>query len=205
MLKPSRSLRAPERAIIAPVIQMLKATVKFTYEDYKNLPESETKRYELIEGDLLMIPSPTFEHQDISVRLEFALYEFVRKHDLGAVLHAPLDVVLDDENVVQPDIIFISKTRLHIIHKEAIKGAPDLVIEILSPSTGERDRTAKKKLYARAGVTEYWLVDPASKTIEVLKLGEAGFERVALYKKDETLTSPLLLGLHISLAEIFSA
>ncbi len=183
---------------------MPKATIKFTYEDYKNLPESETKRYELIEGELLTVPSPSFEHQDISVHLEVALHEFVRKHQLGKVLHAPLDIVLDDENVVQPDIIFISKARSHIIHKEAIRGAPDLVIEILSPSTGERDRTVKKKLYARAGVTEYWLVDPEQKTIEVLKLGASGFERVALYTQDETLTSPLLPGLRISLREIFS-
>jgi Uma2 family endonuclease len=183
---------------------MTKATIKFTYEDYKNLPESETKRYELLEGELVMVPSPTFEHQDISVHLEFALYEFVHKHDLGIVLHAPLDVVLDDENVVQPDIIFISKARSQIIYKEAIRGAPDLVIEILSPSTGERDRTIKKKLYARAGVMEYWLVDPESKTIEVLKLSEAGFERVALYKRDEMLTSPVLPGLRIPLKEIFS-
>ncbi len=183
---------------------MPKATIKFTYEDYKNLPESETKRYELIEGELLMVPSPSFEHQDISVRLEFALYEFVRKHDLGTVLDAPLDVILDDENVVQPDIIFISKARSQIIHQEAIRGAPDLVIEILSPSTGERDRTMKKKLYARAGVPEYWLVDPESKTIEVLTLSETGFERVALYRENEILASPLLQGLRISLAEIFS-
>lgn len=183
---------------------MPKATIKFTYEDYKNLPESETKRYELIEGELIMVPSPTFAHQDISANLAFALAKFVREHKLGKVLNAPLDVVLDDENVVQPDIIFISQTRSHIIHKEAIKGAPDLVIEILSPSTGERDRTVKKKLYARAGVMEYWLVDPESKTIEVLKLGEAGFERVALYKEDEILTSLVLSGLHITLSEIFS-
>ncbi len=184
---------------------MPKATIKFTYEDYKNLPESETKRYELIEGELLMIPSPTFEHQDVSANLAFALAKFVREHKLGKVLNAPLDVVLDDENVVQPDIIFISKARSHIIHKEAIKGAPDLVVEILSPSTSERDRTMKKKLYARARVTEYWLVDPESKTIEILKLGETGFERVALYNKDETLTSPMLPRLQIPLTEVFSS
>ena len=184
---------------------MPKATIKFTYEDYKNLPESETKRYELIEGELLMVPSPTFEHQDISANLVFALAKFVREHKLGKVLHAPLDVVLDDENVVQPDIIFISKARSQIIHKEAIKGAPDLVIEILSPSTRERDRTVKKKLYARAGVAEYWLVDLESETIEVLKLEAAGFERVALYTKDETLTSPVLPELLIPLREIFSS
>ena len=184
---------------------MPKAAIKFTYEDYKNLPESETKRYELIEGELIIVPSPTFEHQDISANLVFALAKFVREHKLGKVLHAPLDVVLDDENVVQPDIIFISKARLQIIHQEAIKGAPDLVIEILSSSTRERDRTVKKKLYARAGVTEYWLVDPQSKTIEILKLGEAGFERVALYSQDEALTSPVLPGLQIDLREIFSS
>lgn len=182
---------------------MVKAAIKFTYEDYKNLPESETERYELLEGELVMVPSPSFEHQSISRNLGFLLWEFVSRHDLGIVLNAPFDVVLGEENVVQPDILFVSKARRRIIREEEIRGAPDLVVEILSPSTGGRDRTIKKKLYARHGVKEYWLVDPGEETIEVLALGRQGYKRVALHKKAETLTSPLLPGLKIPLAKIF--
>lgn len=185
---------------------MAKAAIKFTYEDYKNLPESETERYELLEGDLVMVPSPNFEHQSISSHLEFLLYEFVRKRDLGVVLYAPFDVVLGEageEHVVQPDLLFVSKERKRIIREGEIRGAPDLVVEILSPYTGQRDRTVKKKLYARYGVKEYWLVEPEEETIEILTLGRRGYERVALYKKADTLTSPLLPGLKIPLREVF--
>jgi len=185
---------------------MAKAAIKFTYEDYKNLPESETQRYELLEGELVMVPSPSFEHQDISGNLEFLLRLFVREHKLGVVLDAPLDVVLGEageEHVVQPDILFISKTRKKIIRQEEIRGAPDLVVEILSPYTGQRDRTVKKKLYARYGVKEYWIVDPEEEAIEVWALGRGGYERVALYKKADMLTSSLLPGLKIPLREVF--
>jgi Uma2 family endonuclease len=177
--------------------------IKFTYEDYKNLPESETKRYELLEGDLVMVPSPSWRHQDISRRLEFRLEAFVEKQQLGVVADAPLDVILG-EDVVQPDILFISQQRSTIIHDEAIRGAPDLVIEILSPATAQRDRTYKKTLYARHGVQEFWLVDPETQTVEVLSLRARGYRRAALYSRDETLESPLLPGLTIPLAEVFS-
>ena len=181
---------------------MAKTKIKFTYEDYKSLPESETKRYELLEGELVMVPSPTFEHQDILSNLLVELWNFVEEHDLGVVVTAPLDVVLG-EDVVQPDILYVSKRRARIITHEEIRGAPDLVVEILAPPTAQRDRTYKKRLYARHGVREYWLVDPDEKTIEVLSLGERGFERVSLYHEDETLSSPLLPGLKIELKEIF--
>ena len=180
--------------------------IKFSYEDYKNMPESETTRYELIEGELYMVPSPSFEHQHTSGGLYRALADFVEEHGLGTVLAAPLDVVLKGkrrESVVQPDIMFISKARSKIIHHEEIRGGPDLIVEILSPSTGKRDRTAKKMLYARHGVTEYWLVEPESETIEVLKLTARGYRLVATYSKKETLRSPLLPGLEISLQKIF--
>jgi len=143
--------------------------IKFTYRDYKSLPESETKRYELIEGELIMVPSPNIYHQRISGRIEFLLRDFVEKNKLGEVFYAPCDVHLGD-NVVQPDILFISKEHSYVIIKEEVKGAPDLVIEILSPATAKRDRTIKRALYARYGVSEYWLVDPEKKIIEVLTL-----------------------------------
>ena len=179
-----------------------KAQIKFTYEDYKSLPESETKRYELLEGELVMVPSPSWFHQSISRAIFRYLDRFVEDHALGGVWYAPLDVVLSDDYVVQPDILFISTARQSIIAKEEIRGAPDLVVEILSPSTAERDRTLKKKLYAKYGVQEYWLVDSEAQTVEVLTLGERGYERAGLYGKGETLESPLLPGLRIPLDEV---
>jgi len=142
--------------------------IKLTYEDYRNAPESERERYELFEGELVMVPSPSEYHQRISVNLEFLLCGFVKQRDLGFVYDAPLDVILSDDTVLQPDILFIGKERAKIIAEEGIRGAPDLVIEILSEATAKRDRTYKKTLYARHGVKEYWLVDPATKTVEVL-------------------------------------
>ncbi len=184
----------------------VKPRVKFTYEDYKSLPESETKRYELLGGELVEVPSPTEYHQRISRNLEFMLWRFVKEQDLGWVYDAPLDVVLgqgDTREVVQPDIFFISKEREKIIAEEEIRGAPDLVIEVTSPATEDRDRHYKKTLYARHGVKEYWIVDPDGKTVEIYTLGEKGFELVKVYKAGEILESPLLPGLVVDLKEVF--
>jgi len=179
-----------------------KAEIKFTYEDYKNLPESETRRYELLEGELIMVPSPNFEHQRISGNLEFVLRGFIQEKNLGTIIYAPFDVHLG-EDVVQPDILFISKGRSGIITEAEIQGAPDLVIEILSLATAERDRTYKRTLYARHGVKEYWLVDPERKRVEVFTLKEGRFEIVGVYGKTEILTSPSLPGLSIDLRKVF--
>ena len=179
--------------------------IKLTYEDYRNAPESERERYELFEGELVMVPSPGFKHQLILGNLVDVLRKFVSENDLGMVLFAPLDVMLSDDTVLQPDMLFVAKERASIAVKEGIRGAPDLVIEILSEATAKRDRTYKKALYARYGVKEYWLVDPARKTVEVLKLQEQGFKQVALYACEEkaVLKSPLLVGLSIDVAEVF--
>jgi len=179
-----------------------KIRIKFTYKDYKSLPESETKRYELLKGELVMVPSPNEYHQRISRKLEFLLQDFVEKNKLGEVYYAPLDVHLG-EDVVQPDILFVSKARSKIITEEEILGAPDLVIEILSPATAERDRTYKRTLYARNGVQEYWIVDPEEKTIEVMTLGRAGFESFGGYRKRDTLKSSIFPGLTINLSNVF--
>ena len=181
----------------------LQTEIKFTYTDYRNLPESETERYELLGGDLVMVPSPNEPHQRIARNLSFILWEYIRQQESGALYHAPFDVVLSPEDVVQPDIIFIAAERAHIITEHNVQGAPDLVIEILSPATAGRDRTYKRTLYARYRVGEYWLVDPMSRMVEVLILGERGFERAAEYRWDEVLRSALLPGLEIDLREVF--
>ncbi|MCL0081598.1 Uma2 family endonuclease, partial [Peptococcaceae bacterium] len=180
--------------------------VKFTYEDYKNLPDCETRRYELLGGDLVMVPSPTVYHQHISGNLGFALMKFVHENNLGRVYYAPLDVILGagkEWEIVQPDIFFISHERAGIITASEIQGAPDLVIEILSPATAGRDRTYKSKLYARHGTKEYWLVDPEIKIAEVFILEEKGFGLIATYEQTGILSSPLLPELKIDLKEVF--
>ena len=175
--------------------------IKFTYEDYLNAPED--KRYELLDGDLVALSSPEEFHQRVSILLGTKLVQFAVENRLGRVYHAPFDVVLSDFDVVQPDLIFVSNERADIITPANIQGAPDLVIEILSPSTATRDKTFKRSLYARHGITEYWMVDLTAKTITILRLGERGFEVVNTYGEGETLTSPTLQGFTLNLNDIF--
>lgn len=179
------------------------AKKKYTYKDYLNMPDD--KRYELIGGELIMMtPSPVPYHQWISKNIEYELERFVREKKLGKVFFSPCDVYLDDENVVQPDILFISHERTHIIGKNNIQGAPDLVIEILSESTVYNDLMKKKKLYAKFGVKEYWIVDPEGKTIEIYCLKEGVFVPVKSFSENDELESPLLQGLKIRLSPVFA-
>ncbi len=174
---------------------------KCTYEDYLKTPED--KRYELINGELLMTPSPIPNHQRISGKLEFVVRKFVTENNLGEVFDAPCDVYLDDENVVQPDILFISKNRLDIIGKRNIQGAPDLVVEIISENSVYRDMVQKKRLYARLGVKEYWIVIPEEVEVEVYTLKDNKYQLCRTYNKGDTLEPPSLKGLKIELREIF--
>jgi Uma2 family endonuclease len=175
---------------------------KFTYADYLKTPDD--KRYELIEGDLIMTPSPVTAHQRISGKIEFELRKHVLAHDLGEVFDAPLDVYLDDENVFQPDIMFISKDRARIIGEKNIQGAPDLVIEILSESTAYKDMVQKKKLYAKFGVKEYWIVTPEEASITIYLPQNAVFQPAYTYSGDEVLESPSLPGLGMPVKVVFS-
>ena len=180
--------------------------IRFVYEDYKALPESMAKRYELLGGEILMVPAPTTTHQILSGNIAYLLHGFVRQHALGTVLCAPLDVVLgegDAREIVQPDVLYISTARASIILVAEICGAPDLVIEVLSPGTETRDRTYKKHLYGRYGVSEYWLVDPSSETLEVYRSARAKFDEPATYRITDTFNSSLLVGLDISVREVF--
>lgn len=177
---------------------------RFTYDDYKRLPDDE--RYEVIEGELLVTPAPNFRHQRILSHLHFRLYAHVEAEGLGMVVAAPTDVILDAVNVVQPDLLFVGKDRLTIIDtKGGVHGAPDLVVEILSPSTAGRDQVAKRKLYGDFGVREFWIVDPDAQSIEVLTLCEGGLDRWRLFDHDSTVGSLALPGLTFPVADVFSA
>ena len=136
----------------------------YTFKDYLKLPEGSP--YQLIEGELIMSPSPNSYHQTISKNLEFILIGYTKANKSGIVLHAPIDVYIDEKNVFQPDIIFISKENKSILRKKGIVGAPDLVIEILSVSTMGYDEIVKKNIYLEAGVKEYITVNPSEKIIK---------------------------------------
>ena len=174
--------------------------IKFTYRDYLLLPEQDNR--ELIEGDFHMVPSPSFRHQNILANLGTILRDFVIKNRLGVVVWAPMDVVLSDLNVVQPDILYISNERREIITENNISGAPDLVVEILSPSTASRDRELKLGLYARFGVREYWIVDPDENSVQVMELGSEGYTTIKTYDSGEV-ESSALPGFRIAIEEIF--
>ncbi|MCF6149712.1 MAG: Uma2 family endonuclease [Candidatus Kuenenia sp.] len=174
---------------------------KYTYEDYVKI--SEDKRYELIDGELLMTPSPITRHQRISRKIEFMLEKFIVENNLGEVFDAPYDVYLDETNVVQPDILFVSKDRLNIIGEKNIQGAPDLVIEIVSENSAYRDIVLKKGLYARFGVKEYWIVIPETEEIEIYILEENHYQIFKAFMKNESLKSPILKGLKMELKNIF--
>lgn len=180
---------------------MLKTPLKFTYQEYIHL--SDDKRYEVIDGGLYMVPGPDFHHQIICCNIAYLLRRFVEGKKLGLVLFAPFDVVLSEDNVVQPDIMFVSKERRDIITERNITGAPDLIIEILSASNKERDKLVKKFLYASFKVKEYWIVDPWLKSIEVMTPGERGYETYGVFNAGDELISPLLSDLDIPIAEIF--
>ncbi|HEC19162.1 MAG TPA: Uma2 family endonuclease [Gammaproteobacteria bacterium] len=183
------------------VAELSTKTKQWCYEDYLQLDDEQ--RYEIIEGELLMVPAPSSFHQWYSHNLEILLTEFVREHDLGYVFDAPIDVILSPDNVVQPDLLFIAKARREIIQERGIFGAPDMVVEIVSPSSVHRDYHAKQKLYERFGVREYWLVDPGNRAVDVLGLGDEGYTSVSFASETGEVNSQILEGLTVSLEAIF--
>ena len=150
---------------------------KLTLADYERIPP-DGNRHEFLGGEEFVTPAPDVGHQRSSGKLQFLLAQHVKEGSLGEVFAAPTDVVLSDEDIVQPDLIFISTDRSAIVGEKNIQGAPDLVIEILSPSTAHVDRTLKRDLYARAGVREYWIVDRAARLVEVHVFGPTLHHRV---------------------------
>ncbi len=172
-----------------------------TYDDYLRAPEGI--RYELLEGELRMTPSPSTRHQTILKRLGIILVEQLEKKGLGEVFIAPFDIVLSEHNVVQPDILFISKDRLGIVDKANAKGPPDLVIEILSPSSQSWDRVSKRRVYSLYGVREYWLVDPEAKTIEVAFRISGSLTTNGVYGAGETASSVIFGELKAPVSSVF--
>jgi len=180
---------------------MRRANVRFTYSDYLQLPED--KRYEILDGELYVVPAPNIRHQRLWKKVYNALIRRLEETGRGEILPAPCDVVFSEDNVAQPDILFVRKERLGIIGEANIREAPDLVVEILSASTRKKDLEIKRKMYARFGVQEYWIVDPDADTVEVLSWSETGYVSAGVFGRMDRLSSPLLPELDLPLAEIF--
>ncbi len=140
----------------------------WTYGDYCNL--NDDKRYEVIEGELIMTPAPSFKHQKVLAKLGSLIFNYVNEKKLGEVVFSPVDVVLSDDIVLQPDIVYISNENTGIIKEAGIFGPPDMVIEVISPTSIYKDTHVKKRLYEQAGIKEYWLVFPDEKVIEIFAL-----------------------------------
>jgi Uma2 family endonuclease len=180
---------------------------KLTYEDYVLIP-NDGQRHEIIDGEHYVTAAPFLPHADVSTELAAQLRLFVRRHRLGRVYHAPCDVLLSEHDVVQPDVLFVSNARARILaDRKNVKGAPDLVIEILSKSTRRLDEETKLDLYDRYDVLEYWIVDPDRRTAQVYRRAAEGLRLDSELSAGagEFLTSPLLPGFSLPLADIFES
>ncbi len=177
-----------------------KPAKRWTYEEYYRL--SDDQRYEIIEGNLLMVPAPDTWHQNWVGELHLIIRQHLSASNAGKVLLSPVDVVLNPENTVQPDLVFIAQANLHIIQHRAVFGAPDLAVELLSPSTAARDRSAKKELYARFGVKEYWIGDPVRKSLEVLTLKGTQYDLFCSAEQHGKIRSLVLPDLEFDIAQL---
>lgn len=164
--------------------RLIPERIRLNYVDYCALPD-DGKRYEILDGVLHVSPSPRTVHQYILQELLLILAQHVRAHGLGEVFLAPLDVLLGEEDIVQPDVFFVSSANAAIITEENIKGVPDLLIEVLSPSRPELDTRDKRQVYARCGVPFYWMVDPAGKTLTELELVEGDYATVVVCRAQD--------------------
>lgn len=174
---------------------------RWTFNDLHQF--DETERYEIYNGRLIsMAPAPDFSHQQIAARLHLLLAGFVKPRQLGEVAFAPVDVVFAEDNTAQPDLLFIAKENLGMVRR-SVFGAPDLVVEILSPSSIRRDRYEKLEQYARFGVKEYWVIDPANRSFEILTNQNDRFVVHSSAAETGTVESKILAGLIVDLAEVF--
>ncbi len=179
------------------------APAKLTYEDYAKTPEWE--RWELIDGVLIMSAAPNLMHQNVQMNLSFLVESWVRGHGLGKVYTPDTDVVFSDTETVQPDLVFVSNERAHILTAANIRGAPDLVVEILSPSTAKLDWRDKMDMYERHGVAEYWVVDPVGYMLWQFRLSDGKYALHATFEEEDALTTPTLEGFSLPMGEVFAA
>jgi Uma2 family endonuclease len=176
------------------------AVRRWTYAEFARLPD-DGNRYEVIAGELYMTPAPHHFHQEVVIRLSESLRPYVRAHGLGRVIVSPVDVLFADGDYLSPDLVFIRRERRSILTDRGVEGPPDLVIEVVSPGGGSRDRVLKRQRYSNFGVPEYWVVDPGLRQAEVYR---PDAEQVIVLKTLEWHPKPDLPVLQINLVELFS-
>ena len=175
--------------------------VKLTYDDFVLFPD-DGKRHELIGGEHYVTPSPNIRHQQISADILGLIWMYLEAHPIGRIFHAPLDVVFSEFDVVEPDLLYVSNERAaEVVTPQHIRGTPNIVIEIASPGTRKRDEKIKRRLYERAGVSEYWIVDPETDVVRLYRRTAAGFDRAIELSREanDVLTTALLPGLDLPL------
>jgi Uma2 family endonuclease len=186
------------------------ANLKLRYSDLAALPE-DGMRHEIIDGEHYVSAAPSFRHQEVLGNLFSLLRVFIKSRRLGKLFFAPLDVWLSEHDVVEPDLLFVRRERLTALEERFLRGAPDLAVEVLSPSTRQVDRGVKLRAYRRFGFGEYWIVDPVAETIEVFRGGGDWTEPAVRLSRSAgsqpsrvlTLTTPLFPGLILTIDEIF--
>src|SRR5947209_12067158 len=177
-------------------------TTGLTFRDLEEMfPEDDKVIRELIDGELFVTPSPTFRHQQIALRLGAELHNYTKEHG-GAAVMAPVGVYLDDKNFVEPDVLFLRADHLDRVQGAYVRAAPDLVIEVSSPSTRKRDVTKKRELYERFGVAEYWFIDLDADRVEVYRLVEGRFEGLEILGRDAVLEPREIAGFAIRVDEL---
>lgn len=186
-----------------PTVESDHSTTKLTYADYVRLPD-DGLRHEIIDGEHYVTPSPSVRHQQISGRLFFLIQQYLDVHPVGTIFYAPLDALLSQFDIVVPDLLYISNESSRYLTSKNLQGPPDLVIEILSPSTARRDQKLKRDLYERVSVREYWVVDPLREVIDLHRAESGVFAAPAEYAKAAILTTPLFPNLELPLARVFA-
>jgi Uma2 family endonuclease len=178
------------------------ATPKVTYEEYASWPD-DGRRYEILDGEAVEVSSPGSDHQDVVPNLREQVKAFLRRNRAGRSFVAPLDVVLETHWIVQPDVLAVRRENLRIVGKKAVRGVPDLVAEVLSPNTEDRDRGIKRDLYERVGVRELWLVDVDARALWQFAREGTGFREVGVHRGDARFQSTAFPGMEIELGEVW--
>jgi Uma2 family endonuclease len=180
-------------------------STKITHDDLLKMPEDNLPR-EIIDGELIVSPTPSAFHQRVVLELATFIRNFLRVNPIGEVFISPLDTILAPSQVLQPDLLFISRERAPIVQRW-VYGAPDLAVEVISETSRRRDEVRKRQLYEQFGVIEYWIVDRDARSVKIYRRGASGgYEHPLLITaaEDKTLTTPLLPGLTIDLVEVFA-
>ena len=182
---------------------VVRRAARFRAEDIWDTPE-DGNRYEVVDGDLYMTPPPVIAHQRPASRLPVFIGAYLLTHPIGEVFVAPVGVTLDELNGVQPDVVYVSNERRHIVSERGIEGAPDLVVEVLSPSTQARDRGVKQRRYEAAGVAHYWIVVPGTHTLEEYVLADGAYALRGTYGPGTVFRPELFPGLEIPIDALWS-